>query len=132
LPGRRAGVSWGMLPRGPPSKPRPLPQPRPRRRWTLSTHRKNGHAGDALPKEKGLWQRAGNRLGGQAEARVPAEDEPGWCVLAPTVGPAGCSDAPIVQAYRAQTTTGEPGLRWSKHPAAIAPVWREKPERIAA
>jgi hypothetical protein len=26
----------------------------------------------------------------------------------------------------------EPGLRWSKNPAAIAPVWREKPARIAA
>jgi hypothetical protein len=29
-------------------------------------------------------------------------------------------------------TTAEPGLRWSKHPAAISPVWLEKPERIAA
>ena len=26
----------------------------------------------------------------------------------------------------------EPGFRWIKHPAAIAPVWLEKPERIAA
>jgi hypothetical protein len=23
-------------------------------------------------------------------------------------------------------------LRWSKNPAAISPVWREKPERMAA
>ena len=26
----------------------------------------------------------------------------------------------------------EPGLRWSKHPAAMAPGWLEKPARIAA
>ena len=26
----------------------------------------------------------------------------------------------------------EPGFRWIKHPAAIAPVWLEKPERLAA
>jgi transposase len=26
----------------------------------------------------------------------------------------------------------EPGLRWLKNPAAIAPVWLEKPARIAA
>jgi hypothetical protein len=26
----------------------------------------------------------------------------------------------------------EPGFRWLKNPAAIAPVWLEKPERIAA
>jgi transposase len=26
----------------------------------------------------------------------------------------------------------EPGFRWIKNPAALAPVWLEKPERIAA
>jgi len=26
----------------------------------------------------------------------------------------------------------EPGFRWIKNPVAIVPVWREKPERIAA
>ena len=26
----------------------------------------------------------------------------------------------------------ETGFRWIKNPAAISPVWREKPERIAA
>jgi transposase len=25
-----------------------------------------------------------------------------------------------------------PGFRWLKNPAAISPVWREKPERMAA
>src|SRR5207244_7393656 len=29
-------------------------------------------------------------------------------------------------------TTVESGFRWIKHPAAISPVWLEKPERIAA
>ena len=42
------------------------------------------------------------------------------------------SDAEIVRAYREQTTTVEPGFRWIKNPAAISPVWLEKPERIAA
>src|SRR4029453_11575445 len=31
-----------------------------------------------------------------------------------------------------QNTTVEAGFRWVKNPAAIAPVWLEKPERIAA
>jgi transposase len=31
-----------------------------------------------------------------------------------------------------QNTTVEPGFRWIKNPVAIAPVWLEKPERIAA
>ena len=31
-----------------------------------------------------------------------------------------------------QHTTVEPGVRWIKNPAAISPVWLEKPERIAA
>ena len=32
----------------------------------------------------------------------------------------------------AQNTTVEPGFRWIKNPAAMSPVWLEKPERIAA
>ena len=39
--------------------------------------------------------------------------------------------AEVLQAYQAQNTTGEPGFRWIKNPAAITPVWLEKPERIA-
>jgi transposase len=46
-----------------------------------------------------------------------------WC---------GIADTEILQAYHDQTTTVEPGFRWIKNPAAIAPVWLEKPERIAA
>jgi transposase len=56
----------------------------------------------------------------------------GWLVLATTVSEQTCDDAEIVRAYRDQTTTVEPGFRWSKNPAAISPVWLEKRERIAA
>jgi transposase len=53
-------------------------------------------------------------------------------VLATTVSPETCTDAEILQAYQGQHTTVEPGFRWIKNPAAISPVWLEKPERIAA
>src|SRR5215831_20235460 len=43
-----------------------------------------------------------------------------------------CPDADILQAYHDQNTTVEPGFRWIKNPAAISPVWLEKPDRIAA
>ncbi len=56
----------------------------------------------------------------------------GWLVLATTVSEKTSDDAEIVRAYRDQTTTVEPGFRWIKNPAAIAPVWLEKRERIAA
>jgi transposase len=38
----------------------------------------------------------------------------------------------MLQAYQEHHITVEPGFRWIKHPAAISPVWLEKPERIAA
>jgi hypothetical protein len=38
----------------------------------------------------------------------------------------------MLRAYQEQHITVEPGCRWIKNPAAISPVWREKPERIAA
>ena len=38
----------------------------------------------------------------------------------------------MLQVYPDQNTPGDPGVRGSKHPVAIAPVWLEKPERIAA
>jgi hypothetical protein len=72
------------------------------------------------------------RLRGHAEALVPAADAHGWTVLATTVGPAECTDTESLQAYQAQYITVEPGFRWIKNPAAISPVWLEKPERIAA
>ena len=61
-----------------------------------------------------------------------AEEDNGWTVLATTVSAEGGADGEILQAYQDQNTTVEPGFRWIKNPAAIAPVWLEKPERIAA
>lgn len=72
------------------------------------------------------------RLVVHTEALIPSEDAHGWTVLATTVQPEVCSDAEILQAYQEQNTPVEPGFRWIKNPAAISPVWLEKPERIAA
>jgi len=60
------------------------------------------------------------------------EEANGWTVLATTGRPEEGTDTAILPAYQDQTTTVEPGCRWIKNPAAIAPVWLEKPERIAA
>jgi transposase len=38
----------------------------------------------------------------------------------------------LLQTYQEQHITVEPGFRWIKNPAAISPVWLEKPARIAA
>jgi transposase len=72
------------------------------------------------------------RLAVHTEALVPTEDAHGWTVLATTVPPEVCADIEILRAYQEQNTTVEPGFRWIKNPAAISPVWLEKPERIAA
>jgi transposase len=66
------------------------------------------------------------------EALVPPKDAHGWTVLATTVRSEVYTDAEILQAYQEQHITVEPGFRWIKNPAAISPVWLEKPERIAA
>jgi transposase len=71
------------------------------------------------------------RLGVERTALERAKDEQGWFVLATTVGAEGCADTEVLQAYQEQNTTVEPGFRWIKNPAAITPVWLEKPERIA-
>jgi hypothetical protein len=68
----------------------------------------------------------------EVEALANPEEANGWTVLATTVGAEVCTDAEMLEAYQEQHTTVAPGLRWSKNPAALAPVWREKPERIAA
>src|SRR5215470_15839166 len=72
------------------------------------------------------------RLAVHTEALVPTEGAHGWTVLATTVRPEVCMDAELLQAYQEQHITVEPGFRWIKNPAAISPVWLEKPERIAA
>jgi hypothetical protein len=75
---------------------------------------------------------AGYRLGVDVEALATPEEAHGWMVLATTVPAEVCSDADILHAYQDPNTTVEPGVRWIKNPAAIAPGWLEKPERIAA
>jgi transposase len=75
---------------------------------------------------------SGYRLVVEVEALANAEADNGWTVLATTVDAAVCTDTEILQAYQDQNATVEPGFRWIKNPAAIAPVWLEKPERIAA
>jgi transposase len=75
---------------------------------------------------------AGSRLMVAVEALTNAEEGNGWTVLATTVRAEVCSDTDILQAYQDQATTVESGFRWIKNPAAISPVWLEKPERIAA
>src|SRR2546428_2233437 len=72
------------------------------------------------------------RLVVEVNALALTEAEPGWTVLATTIGAEVCVDSEILQAYHDQNTTVEPGFRWIKNPAAISPVWLEKPERIAA
>jgi transposase len=81
---------------------------------------------DAAPTESGY------RLVVEVEVLHHPEEDNGWTVLATTVRPEEGTDTEILQAYQDQTTTVEPGFRWIKNPAAIAPVWLEKPERIAA
>jgi len=75
---------------------------------------------------------AGSRVAVEGEALANPEEDHGRTVLATTGSGESCADVAILQAYEDQHTTGEPGLRWIKPPAAIAPVWLEKPERIAA
>ena len=75
---------------------------------------------------------SGYRLVVEVEKLANAEKDNGWTVLATTVDAQACSDVDILQAYQDQNTTVESGFRWIKNPAAIAPVWLEKPERIAA
>jgi transposase len=75
---------------------------------------------------------SGYRIVVEVEALANPEEDNGWTVLATTVDATVCPDADILRAYQDQNTTVEPGFRWIKNPAAIAPVWLEKPERIAA
>src|SRR5947209_8818991 len=75
---------------------------------------------------------SGYRVVVEVEGLANPEADNGWTVLATTVSAEGCADAELLQAYQDQNATVEPGFRWIKNPAAIAPVWLEKPERIAA
>jgi transposase len=96
------------------------------------THRpKRGRRGRP-PKDEARLETIGYRLRVEAEPLERAEADNGWTVLATTIAAEVCSDTQIVHAYQEQHSTVEQGFRWIKNPAAIAPVWLEKPERIAA
>jgi transposase len=84
------------------------------------------------PKAEGSQIEVRYRLVAHCEALVPSEEAYGWTVLATTLRPEVCTDTEMLQAYQEQHITVEPGFRWIKNPAAISPVWLEKPERIAA
>jgi hypothetical protein len=72
------------------------------------------------------------RLRVEADALTPSADIYGWLVFATTIAPEVYADMELLQAYHEQHTTVAPGFRWIKNPAAISPVWLEKPERIVA
>jgi hypothetical protein len=74
----------------------------------------------------------GSRLVVEVAALSHPEEDHGGTVLATTVCAEACGDAEMLHAYPEQHTTVEPGFRWIKNPAASSPVWREKPERMAA
>jgi len=95
-------------------------------RFTRRTRRGRPAKADSPPLE------AGYRLVVDVAGLANPEEDNGWTVLATTVSAAACPDAGVLQAYQEQHTTVAPGFRWIKNPAAIAPVWLEKPERIAA
>jgi hypothetical protein len=68
----------------------------------------------------------------EVERLANLEEDNGWTGLATTVSAEASADAESLRAYQDQNTTVEHGFRWIKNPAAISPVWLEKPERIAA
>jgi transposase len=96
--------------------------------WRRKKRPRRGRPTKGEPVEEELCY----RLVVEAKALTPPVHTYGWLVLATTVDAHTSSDAEIVRAYRDQTTTVEPGFRWIKNPAAISPVWLEKPERMAA
>jgi len=95
-------------------------------RRTRRTRRGRPAKTDPPPTESGY------RFVVEVDALPNAKEDNGWTVLATTVRAERYTDAEILQDYQEQNTTVEPGFRWIKNPAAIAPVWLEKPKRIAA
>src|SRR5215470_7285391 len=113
-------------------RPRPWRYHAVRYRVVAATRRTRRARRGRPAKTDPLRLESGYRLVVEGEALANPEEDNGWMVLATTVGSEVCGDADILQAYQDQNTTVEPGFRWIKNPAAIAPVWLEKPERIAA
>ena len=71
---------------------------------------------------------SGYRVVVEPEALPNPEEDNGWTVLVTTVPTEAWADSEILQADQDPNTPVEPGFRWIKHPAAIAPVWLEKPD----
>jgi hypothetical protein len=113
-------------------RPRPWRSPAGRSRVGRETRRPRGARRGRPAKTARPRTESCSRRVVAVESLDHPEEEHGWTVLATTVPPAGGSDVAILQAYQAHQTTVAPGLRWIKNPAAISPVWREKPERMAA
>jgi len=113
-------------------KPQPWRYHALRYRVEAVTHRQKRMHRGRPPKTEVPQETVRYRLRMGVEAHVPSADTQGWTVLATTVGAESCTAAELLQAYQEQHTSVEPGFRWIKHPAAISPVWLEKPERIAA
>ena len=113
-------------------KPQPWRYHALRYRVEAVTHRQKRMHRGRPPKTEVPQETVRYRLRMGVEAHVPSADTQGWTVLATTVGAESCTAAELLQAYQEQHTSVEPGFRWIKNPAAISPVWLEKPERIAA
>jgi hypothetical protein len=112
-------------------RPRPWRSHALRSRVETCQQRKKRTRRGRPPKAEQPQAEVSYRLGVERTALERAKDEQGWCVLATPVGAEGCAATEVLPAYQEQNTTGDPGFRWSKNPAAIPPVWLEKPERIA-
>jgi len=113
-------------------KPQPWRYHALRYRVEAVTHRQKRMQRGRPPQDEVPQETVRYRLRIGVEAYVPSADTQGWTVLATTVGAESCTDAALLQVYQEQHTSVEPGFRWIKNPAAISPVWLEKPERIAA
>jgi transposase len=113
-------------------RPRPWRYHAVRYRIVADTRRTRRAQRGRPPKTEPPPMESGYRLMVEVERLANPEEDNGWTVLATTVSAEACTDAEVLQAYQEQHTTVEPGFRWIKNPAAISPVWLEKPERIAA
>ena len=122
----------GRGPGGRGRKPKPWPSHALHYRLEAFTQGQKRPRRGRPPKAEPPQEETRYRLVVEALALGQAAQEPGWTVLATTVAAETCSDEQILRAYQEQNSTGDPGLRWIKNPAAIPPVWLEKPARIAA
>lgn len=101
-------------------------------RVEVSCHRQKRARRGRPPKTEVPQEVLSSRLVVEVNALPLPVEESGWTIVATTVGAEVCADTEMLQAYHDQNTTGEPGFRWLKHPAAISPGWLENPERMAA